>query len=690
MKIIKFILLFFSLSCLAQKELKVRYKEYVKGDIYFAANSIVNRDVRNETPNIPYNIIDNNGLLNDEFIMHYIDIDNDNSTFSSSSAELNINIENYVVKFAGLYWSATYMYDEMEKKIKKDRYIYKIVKEERSDFETVKFKLPNSEKYVDVKGTTLFDGFNNSEYKMSSPYVVFADVTNLIASQKNASGYYTVANIKATQGHIEGGVSGGWSLFVVIEDINQTETKQITLLDGFISIFEQPNYFTINDFKTPEEGLIETQIAMASIEGDFNLKGDDVSLKTNLDERFYTLTNPAKQKGNFFNSSIINDNAETQNRIPNSLNNLGFDAMLIPYKNEFEKTIPNNSSEVTLKLSSKYDRTFLYFLGFSVNSLKTDLYASNTEKTSSEEKNSDITEDREISYYTVKTNNEPEPTQNETTLNTEKEDSQKKINPATTTYNLDIQYKNIPNTSTGYYVINSSSSNKIIAEIEKKALVTKGNKQAGFYFDETDKTYHVYSAIYKNSNDVYANSQNIIQNNYWVNAINIKQVENNTLTSNPKEVKTEKNTVVSIQKNTKTSTQNTSIVDEFLKKYKIENQDVTEIETGYYLVVNVYSKEKYCNLFLNKLKSEGLPAKVFFNSVNQFRYVYLFHTTNLESIVKLYDSKFDQKYIGDMWIKAVNITNEDLFVNIEKVIKANLLDTKNEEKDNFDNNNIKM
>lgn len=529
-----------------QDALKPRYQDFVKGDIYFVANTIVNRVEKDKNSNEPYNVVDRTSKSNDELNMRYIDIDDDVSTFSSSSAELKLNSYNYVVKFAGLYWSATYTYDEIERKVKKNRFVYKIVNENRTDFSSVKLKLPNTENYIDIKGEVLFDGFKEEEYQSNSPYVVFADVTDLLTSQKDISGNYTVANIKASQGFIEGGVSGGWSLFVVIEDLNQAETKQITLLDGFISIYKEPHYFIIDNFKTPKEGSIETQIAMASLEGDFSLKGDDVSLKTDLDERFYTLTNTVKQKGNFFNSSIINGEQENLSRVPNSKNNLGFDVMLIPYKNEFNKSIPNDASKLTLKLASKNDRTYLYFLGFSVNSINvkqplvSGIETIGKQKSDTVLKNTETVNNKEKSLNSVEKPNK---------MNTE----------------------------------------AVLSKSEKVEYINKAEKQ------ETKP--------YKSDDGVaYSNA-----------------------------VKT------------------------FLAKNKIENQNIPNVKKSYYLVANVYSSEFYCNHFLKKLQDEGLPAKMFFNPENQYKYVYLYETTDIETIVALYNSKFNNLYSDALWVKAVNM-----------------------------------
>ena len=85
-----FLFLIFTSISFAQMAVpfKVRYQNYVNGDISMIANNIVNRvDYANDA-NVSYNNRSDKAKLNDEFTMAYIDIDNDNKTFSSSSADL--------------------------------------------------------------------------------------------------------------------------------------------------------------------------------------------------------------------------------------------------------------------------------------------------------------------------------------------------------------------------------------------------------------------------------------------------------------------------------------------------------------------------------------------------------------------------------------------------------------------------
>ncbi|MEO5789038.1 MAG: adhesin, partial [Gelidibacter sp.] len=82
--------------------------------------------------------------------MQYIDIDSDGSTFSSSSADVQVPpYKNgsattcYRVAYAGLYWGAT------------------LQSGSRSAINKVKFKVPGSSTYTDIQGELVYDAIVN-------------------------------------------------------------------------------------------------------------------------------------------------------------------------------------------------------------------------------------------------------------------------------------------------------------------------------------------------------------------------------------------------------------------------------------------------------------------------------------------------------------------------------------------------
>ncbi len=91
------------------KKIAPRYtNETIRGNLTMTANDIVGLVYKNGflDPNDPYNV---NNSSNGDNVTAYIDVDNDPTTFSSSSANLTVPRENCgKIVYAGLYWSANY------------------------------------------------------------------------------------------------------------------------------------------------------------------------------------------------------------------------------------------------------------------------------------------------------------------------------------------------------------------------------------------------------------------------------------------------------------------------------------------------------------------------------------------------------------------------------------------------------
>src|SRR5690606_26518467 len=81
-----------SFSGLSQvkNDFEVRYENKLKGDITLIGNNIVNRDTNNRDPEDPYSQTGSDSNYSDDTNMQYIDVDNANTTFSSSGANLSI------------------------------------------------------------------------------------------------------------------------------------------------------------------------------------------------------------------------------------------------------------------------------------------------------------------------------------------------------------------------------------------------------------------------------------------------------------------------------------------------------------------------------------------------------------------------------------------------------------------------
>ena len=336
---------------------------YVFGDAMVIGNNIVSKHKKK-----PFN---KNLVLNDQVKMKYIDIDNDKNTFSSSQATLELPPKTKKIVSATLYWSSIYSFTRGRKRRKGGRIVYKGNNKRDTAINKIKFKTPNNA-YQTIEGTILLDKFKQPKYKDSAPYVCYADVTAILHKSKNQNGTYTVANIKATQGYTSGGSAGGWLLYVVFE----TETdipKYISTYHGLVTVQNEPLDVKLKDFKTVNSGSVKTSLTLAALEGDRSIGGDQCFIYNKTKETFTPLKSDLRYGRNFFNSSISVNNKNFHNRVPNSINNLGFDIVQMDLPNKNNELISNGSTAVLLRLKSKTDRFHFFFAAFKTE-LEEDFY----------------------------------------------------------------------------------------------------------------------------------------------------------------------------------------------------------------------------------------------------------------------------------------------------------------------------
>ncbi len=351
--VIILIMLLPSLQVLAQNYVPFtpRFDQDLKGDIVLIGNNILGPN------NSPFN---DDSVYNHNVDMQYIDIDGDLTTFSSSSADLDIPNPNcYVIRYAGLYWGAVTDGDE--------------------PITQVKFKGPSGG-YNDITGTVVFEANGTSvDGGDSFPYACFADVTNIVtAFNGDDLGTYTIANVSSAVGETSEfdpyngtGYSSGWSLFIVYEDPT-LPGKSITGFDGFsaISLANNTNVdVPVSGFRTvPAPAPVRANFAFATLEGDKPITGD--RLKINGTD-ISTVDRPVE---NFFNSSVTQLNATPViNRNPNSTNTLGFDTGVIRIPNPGNTVIPNDATSAIVSLETAGDTYFPYFFAFAIDIIEPDI-----------------------------------------------------------------------------------------------------------------------------------------------------------------------------------------------------------------------------------------------------------------------------------------------------------------------------
>lgn len=326
---------------------------YIYGDSKVIGNSILGEHKVNDFDDIT--------VSNDDVKMKYIDIDDDKSTFSSSSAKLKLPDNLKKITYAALYWTATYSLEQGKRRKVKDSYEYKGDFRHSHAIDTIKFKTPNSE-YQTIAGEIIYDGAENPTHAINSPYVCVADVTKILREAQDKNGDYTVANVRASQGYISGGSAAGWMLYIIYQSPTDNP-KYISSYNGFALVNNLPVDITFRNFKAVDQGDVKTSLVVSALEGDLTLLQDECAI-IKRDGSYQSLSNGSRYQQNFFNSSITNNSLVNTDRVPSSRNTLGFDIAELEIPNYNNSIIDNNMSSTTLRLKTKSDRYYMYFAAF--------------------------------------------------------------------------------------------------------------------------------------------------------------------------------------------------------------------------------------------------------------------------------------------------------------------------------------
>ncbi|WP_299680102.1 SPOR domain-containing protein [uncultured Dokdonia sp.] len=456
--------------------------------------------------------IDATDEFNDETKMKYVDIDDAITTYNSSSANLTIP-EGASIKYAALYWTATYPTEKGTKVAKGNRYVYKQNGDPTHDVQEVQLKIPGGS-YIPIRGDLIYDGKQGTVKGVTSsrPYTCYKDITNLIKDNQTINGTYIVANIAATQGYISGGSSAGWMLYVIYEN-DKDPLQYITTYNGFNHVNKKGVEINFGNFKAPEKTETKTALTVSALEGDSTLKKDQIAIYYPEEQKYVTLDNGVRASDNFFNSSITIDNTYYTDRTPNSKNTLGFDIAKVTVPNEINTSIANNNSGFKLQFKTRADRYYIYFVAFqtTLNKSTTDTEAITSTTETKEEKEEEIIEVVEV--VTLEEPREKEVTEvveistpKEIEVVEEKEEvaipqekpEEPKITPKEETTSIDdtlvkiIDKKptKVPDVLRGYYIISNVFSSKTNAE--KWANKLKGkNIQSNIFRRPENNFYYV-------------------------------------------------------------------------------------------------------------------------------------------------------------------------------------------------------
>ncbi len=405
----------------------------LRGELTMIGNNIVAPSRLNDNtprdPDQPYFGTLENGQFNE---YAYVDIDNDPSTFSSSSADFERATTCGIVRYAGLYWSATYI--DMDNLVSAGSsgliadYNDPTLPDPRPPFNTVKFRAANTAGYVTIPPSEvriIYDGYpgsiNNPNFGPNDmrpgvtpnpawpninngvvdyPYHCYADVTRYM-NTVDPDGTYFVADQRASVGVIEtnrdGGFNtsdfgGGWTLVIIYEDPS-LPNKFISTNNGLGAVSGSTGDVLIqySGFTTLPPNLpVNARYGIGSYEGDRPFDDDIISIEptTVVDPPNPTVIIPPNSTDlddgiggrpnlidNFFDSSISVDGIITTTRNPASTNTLGYDIDIFDIQKEEDGNdlITNNQTEVNFRLRSDGDKYQVFVQSFEVEIIEPEL-----------------------------------------------------------------------------------------------------------------------------------------------------------------------------------------------------------------------------------------------------------------------------------------------------------------------------
>jgi uncharacterized repeat protein (TIGR01451 family) len=277
---------------------------------------------------------------------------NNNSTFSSSSADLNLPSTCSEVMFAGLYWGATLggTNNTAWRTTAKD---------------TIKLKIPGSSVFVNVASTqTDIHDFGVPVASQNHVgYSAFADITSLI-NTTNANGTYTIADMVGPTGF--NNCAGGWSIVIAYRNPADPVSRNLVVFDG-ASFVTSTDFVDVPfaGFQTPVVGPVTADFGVICYDGDrnnpdgFYFKQDSSIVGAFLDMSSNANAISTSANDDSWNSTISFLNSVVTTRNPAHNNTLGFDADIIRLNNPGNSRLNNNVTSARLRLNSAGEKYYL-------------------------------------------------------------------------------------------------------------------------------------------------------------------------------------------------------------------------------------------------------------------------------------------------------------------------------------------
>lgn len=306
------------------------------------------------------------------------------STYNSSSATLTLPPGNNTIKFARLYWGG--------------RIDHSAIVTTADTLRTIRIRKGTNSSYTDV----IAPASNVDAFALTAEetiYQAYVDITSFI--QGSGPGIYTIADIPATPGNIDGGGKyAGWSIVVAYENPS-LNYNSVRIYDGYSRVFNSGLPVTqtieLTGLNVPNNPIASDEAVMSTMvwEGDANLSGDFLKLNN------IPVSNQVNPPMNFWNGSISkNGNFIAGTKNPDHYNQMGIDIDEVNVGTGYN--IFPNATTARVEFGTEADQYFPSVFTFSIRMKEPSV---TLDKAVHDESNDGLVDANEILTYTLSGSN---------------------------------------------------------------------------------------------------------------------------------------------------------------------------------------------------------------------------------------------------------------------------------------------
>ncbi len=341
----------------------------------------------------------NKNYTNNNYMVRYIDIDNDPDTWNSSSSNFTLPASSYDnsdgdgILWAGLFWQgsvnairdANDHYPQRRASLDSNGgWSYTDITSSQStsipnsDADKVWIKIDNDANYTKVRAKTLY--YNKKFGNKGGYYAAFTDITTWLKGKQLGVGKHTLtlANLTTNEGReIYHGHYGGWTMVVIYKEKGiEAKTRNISIYNGYADVDRHSGVTSvkISGFRLPSSGQVNASFSAFAGEGEYKYGEDHARGEYDrmVISRHADLSHPDTMPGatdpdNIFDAVLANVDRDHTGDNDLSGNNCGIDvenydvsSIMTDYRNA-----DRNINTVYIGLSSSRDYITPSMMAFS-------------------------------------------------------------------------------------------------------------------------------------------------------------------------------------------------------------------------------------------------------------------------------------------------------------------------------------